>query len=55
MNEDIKELILKRSDSNHIKKAAIAAGMQTLRDNGLAKAASGITTIEEVMRITADF
>ena len=53
VNEDIKELILKRSDSNHIKKTAIAAGMQTLRDNGLAKVAAGITTIEEVMRITA--
>ncbi len=55
VNEEIKELILKRSDSNHIKKTAIAAGMQTLRDNGLTKAAAGITTIEEVMRITADF
>jgi len=55
LNDEIKELIMKRADSNQIKKVAVASGMETLRDNALRKVLAGITTIEEVMRITADF
>lgn len=55
INDEIKDLILKRSDSGRIKKAAQRAGMRTLRENALSKIFSGITTIEEINRaINAD-
>jgi type II secretory ATPase GspE/PulE/Tfp pilus assembly ATPase PilB-like protein len=42
-------------DSNTIKREAVTGnGMLTLRDNGAAKAIDGITTIEEVMRVTRE-
>jgi len=52
VNEAIQNLILKTSDSNAIKQKAIAYGMVTLRQNGAQKVLSGITTIEEVFRVT---
>jgi len=53
MNEAIKDLILRKAPSNKIKKLAIQAGMQTLRQDGWGKVISGLTTPEEVMRVTA--
>ncbi len=52
VNEAIQNLILKTSDSNAIKHKAIEYGMVTLRQNGAQKVLSGITTIEEVFRVT---
>ena len=52
VNESIQNLILKTSDSNAIKQKAIENGMVTLRQNGAQKILSGITTIEEVFRVT---
>jgi general secretion pathway protein E len=37
-----------------IKDYALSRGMLTLRDDGLAKVAAGITTIEEVLRVTQE-
>jgi len=37
-----------------IQKLAIAEGMQTLYENGLVKVIQGITTLEEVMRVTSE-
>ncbi|MGZ3438012.1 MAG: type II secretion system ATPase GspE [Polyangia bacterium] len=54
MDNDIRQLALKNTDSNTIKQTAIAKGMRTLRDDGAAKVLSGITTIEEVMMVTAE-
>jgi type IV pilus assembly protein PilB len=53
MNETIKGLIMNRVSVDDIRKAAVAAGMKTLRDDGIAKALAGITTIDEVIRETA--
>lgn len=50
----IKELIADRSLDEEIRKEAIKSGMLTLRQDGLKKAKQGITTLEEVMRITAE-
>ncbi|MCP4644151.1 MAG: Flp pilus assembly complex ATPase component [bacterium] len=50
---EIQEPILTRAPSSDIKKIAIKCGMQSLRQNALAKAAKGLTTIEEVLRISA--
>jgi general secretion pathway protein E len=55
IDDDIKELIGKRSSSHIIKEAAIEKGMSTLREDGLLKALSGETTLEEVCRVTQDY
>ena len=52
LDEKIKNLILKTSDSNALKRAAIEGGMTTLRRDGIRKVLEGITTIEEVFRVT---
>jgi len=52
INDVIQALILKTSDSNAIKQKAIEQGMVTLRQNGAQKVLDGITTIEEVFRVT---
>ncbi len=52
LDDSIKNLILKTSDSNTIKKQAINQGMMTLRQDGALKVLNGITTIEEILRIT---
>jgi general secretion pathway protein E len=52
MDDDIRRLIQARATASEIKDAAIAAHMQTLRDDGIAKILAGITTIAEVERVT---
>jgi len=54
IDDDIKELIIKRRGSHIIKEAAIEKGMSTLREDGLNKALAGETTLEEVCRVTQD-
>jgi len=54
MKEEIKELILARSSTNEIKKEAIRLGMKTLRQSGIHKIKTGMTTIEEVLRATME-
>jgi len=52
MDDEIRRLIGAKADSTAIKQAAISKGMITLKDDGADKAFHGITTTEEVMRIT---
>ncbi len=54
MSEEVRELILSRADANAIKKKAIEKGMATLRQDGANKVLKGLTTIEEVLRVTQD-
>jgi len=54
VDDDIRESILRRSGAHIIKEAAIEKGMTTLRQDGLRKAISGQTTLEEVSRVTQD-
>ncbi len=49
----IQDLILEKAPAGRLRSAADAMGMRTLAQNGAAKAARGLTTMEEVMRITA--
>ena len=51
MNAEIAELVVRRAPLNDIKEAAKANGMKELREDGLAKVLSGVTTPEEVMRV----
>lgn len=50
---ELEETILSRGSASQIKAIAVKCGMRTLRQNSLAKAARGLSTIEEVLRITA--
>ncbi|NCF16403.1 MAG: hypothetical protein GWP62_13900, partial [Gammaproteobacteria bacterium] len=50
--DSIRDLVLRRSDAGEIARLAGEQGMVTMRDDGLAKAVAGLTTIEEVLRVT---
>jgi type IV pilus assembly protein PilB len=52
VKEELKEMILKGASAADLKKAAIRLGMKTLRMSGLTKVKEGMTSIEEVMRVT---
>jgi general secretion pathway protein E len=52
LDDPIKNLILKTSDSNAIKHMAVEQAMITLRQDGALKVLNGITTVEEVLRVT---
>ena len=52
MEANLKSLILKTYDSNLIKKEALNHNMITLRQDGIQKVLKGISTIEEVLRVT---
>ncbi|MEW5737066.1 MAG: type II secretion system ATPase GspE [Thermodesulfobacteriota bacterium] len=52
MDKEIKSLILSTSDSNQIKAQAVRNRMVTLREDGVRKVIDGLTTIEEVFRVT---
>jgi len=54
VNDAIRPLIIGRESSNVIKQAAIKQGMRTLREDGWAKVQNGMTTIEEVLRVTEE-
>jgi general secretion pathway protein E len=55
LNEDIRELIMKRADATQITMSARQNGMRTLREDGWLKVESGMTTPEEVIRVTQEF
>jgi type IV pilus assembly protein PilB len=50
-SDEIRDLTIKRSSADEIRKVAIAQGMTALRDDGLDKVGLGITSIEEVLRV----
>jgi len=52
LNEEIRKLILRKASADEIETKAIEMGMRTLRQDGLEKVLAGVTTPEEVMRVT---
>ncbi|MDO8603397.1 MAG: ATPase, T2SS/T4P/T4SS family [Candidatus Omnitrophota bacterium] len=48
----IRNLVLKRARENELKKIARDEGMRTLREDGIAKVLEGLTSLEEVLRVT---
>ena len=54
VTETIKELIVKQATSDQIQFQAIKEGMRTMVEDGFVKAAQGITSIEEVLRVIAE-
>ena len=54
VNQDIQKLIVAKASSSEIQRLAVSQGMITMRQDGYLKALSGITTLEEVNRVTSD-
>ena len=54
LNEALRELIVAKASADAIKKTAIEAGMKTMREDGFKKVLNGVTTIEEVLRVTQE-
>ncbi|MGZ0701458.1 type II secretion system ATPase GspE [Pseudomonas piscis] len=52
MNEEIRSLLMRHADAATLEQAARAAGLRTLHEEGLRQALAGITSLEEVLRIT---
>jgi type IV pilus assembly protein PilB len=51
MNEELQELVVRRSPLSELREAARANGMVTLQEDGFRKCRDGFTTVEEVMRV----
>jgi type IV pilus assembly protein PilB len=52
ISTEIRDLILRNATTNEIQDAACSQGMKTLRQNALQKVIDGVTTVEEVLRVT---
>jgi type II secretory ATPase GspE/PulE/Tfp pilus assembly ATPase PilB-like protein len=52
MTEDLRSLALRKTPGHEIRQRAVAAGMTTLRQDGWHKCCLGVTTVEEVLRVT---
>jgi general secretion pathway protein E len=55
LNEEIRRLIMQNADASVLNEAARRRGMRTLREDGWQKVAAGVTTVEEVVRVTQEF
>ena len=51
-DEEIREAILRKASAGEIKSIAIKNGMTTMLEDGYSKIESGLTTFEEVLRVT---
>ncbi len=52
LKEELKEMILEGASADDLKKTAVRLGMKTLRMSGLIKIKQGVTTVEEVLKVT---
>ena len=54
VSEAIRHLIMNKADSTSICRQAVEEGMKTLRDDGAQEVIAGVTTLEEVARVTQE-
>lgn len=54
MTEDIRALVMRKANADDIQAQAVKDGMKTMLDDGIDKALSGATTLEEVIRVTRE-
>jgi len=54
LTNDIKEMVAKRASGTELGEQAIKNGMTTMKQDGILKAAEGLTSLEEVWRVTKD-
>jgi general secretion pathway protein E len=52
MDDELRKLVLRTSDANQINELAVSRGMTTLLNDGARRALEGVTTVEEVLRVT---
>ena len=55
MNEEIRRLIMRNEDASVLTDAARRNGMSNLREDGWEKIENGVTTVQEVVRVTQEF
>jgi len=51
---EISKIILENANADELRKAAIEQGMITILVDGFIKAKNGVTTIEEILRVTKE-
>jgi general secretion pathway protein E len=54
LSDPIRRQILHHAEATELQRAGVAAGMQPMFQDGIAKASAGVTTIEEVLRVTRE-
>jgi general secretion pathway protein E len=54
MSDDLRRLVMTHAQARQIEELALKQGMRTMYEDGMRKAVAGLTTIEEVMRVTSD-
>jgi general secretion pathway protein E len=54
MSDTLRSMVMRHVTAGELRQQAIAEGMQTMYENGLRKAVAGVTTIEEVLRVTRE-
>jgi general secretion pathway protein E len=54
IDEDARSLMLRRASTRDIRQHAISRGMVTLRMDGFKRACEGVTTVEEILRVTQE-
>jgi type II secretory ATPase GspE/PulE/Tfp pilus assembly ATPase PilB-like protein len=52
MDEELEGLAARKASREDIERCAMSNGMRTLWDDGLAKVAAGLTSVEELARVT---
>ena len=54
MDDEVRTLVMQRADAAALRRLATGRGMPTLRDDGASKVREGVTTVEEILRVTQD-
>ncbi|MGD8580835.1 MAG: type II secretion system protein GspE, partial [Lysobacterales bacterium] len=54
MSDPVRRLVMKHATSGEIQDQAVAEGMRTMYQDGLVKCLRGVTTLEEVLRVTQE-
>ena len=54
IDDELRRLIVTKSDSTVLKAQAIKSGMRTLKEDGWNKVLAGLTTVDEVLRVTQE-
>ena len=54
MNDELESLVAQNAQRDDLERAAAGAGMRSLWDDGIAKAAAGLTSLEELARIVTN-
>jgi general secretion pathway protein E len=54
LDEQLRSLVMTKAPTGDLRRYAMAKGMVTLREDGWAKVCAGITTVEEILRVTQE-